>query len=324
MHDLSSQLSGFIEFLSTQRNASPNTIAAYNSDLLDFVEFVKRENGDGTDAANLDHLFLRLYLSRLSYANSKGAKLAYTKSSIGRKLAAIRSFFAWMLRTGQMDYNPAELIATPKKELHLPFHLDIDQVVTLIEAPGGEENEKLSVKRDIAMLELLYSSGLRVSELTGLDICDLDICTEMVRVMGKGSKERIVPVGNSAISALKDYLAERGDVSENAPLFLGIKGKRINRRTVATVIKKWSSGLSTFRPVSPHTLRHTFATHLLEGGGDLRSIQELLGHASLSTTQKYTHVGLDRLLEVYDKAHPRADIQKEEADDSPPPVLLNN
>ena len=152
---------------------------------------------------------------------------------------------------------------------------------------------------------------LRVSELTGLDICDLDIHSEMVRVMGKGSKERIVPVGSAAISALKLYLAERFQVDDTAPLFLGIKGKRINRRTVAAVIKKWSSGLSAFRSVSPHTLRHTFATHLLEGGADLRSIQELLGHASLSTTQKYTHVGIDRLLEVYDKAHPRAHEKKE-------------
>ncbi len=311
MEELSLKLSAFIEFLATQRNASPNTVAAYRSDLLDFVEFVRREKGDGADASKLDHLLLRLYLSRLSHTNTEGANLAYTKSSIGRKLAAIRSFFTWMLRTGQIDFNPAELIATPKREQRLPFHLDIDQVVTLIEAPVAEENERPSNKRDIAMLELLYSSGLRVSELTGLDICDLDIHSEMVRVMGKGSKERIVPVGSAAISALKLYLAERFQVDDTAPLFLGIKGKRINRRTVAAVIKKWSSGLSAFRSVSPHTLRHTFATHLLEGGADLRSIQELLGHASLSTTQKYTHVGIDRLLEVYDKAHPRAHEKKE-------------
>ncbi len=248
---------------------------------------------------------LRLYLARLN-GGDRSNTISYAKSSIGRKLAAIRTFFSWLVRTGQLTTNPAELVATPKREQHLPFHLNIDQTITLVDGPGHAAEDSPSCIRDAAILELLYSSGLRVSELTGLSIGDLDRTGGMVRVMGKGSKERIVPVGTAALTALERYLSQRKSLSDAEALFLGSRGDRINRRSIARIVKRWSTAIATFRSVSPHTLRHTFATHMLEGGADLRSIQELLGHASLSTTQKYTHVGLDRLLEVYDKAHPRA------------------
>ena len=194
-----------------------------------------------------------------------------------------------------------------KKEKLLPFHLDIDQVTTLVEAPGDTDKYPL---RDRAILELLYSCGLRVSELTGLSIGDLDLSGGMVRVMGKGGKERIVPVGSRALEAVREYLAERGELAGSGVLFLNTHGKRVNRRSVARIVDAYVMKIASFKRISPHILRHTFATHMLEGGADLRAIQELLGHASLSTTQKYTHVGIDRLMEVYDKAHPKAHIEK--------------
>lgn len=310
MGTLAAQIAEFLEFLATQRNASSHTVSAYRSDLHDFHAFVCKERGNDTpDAAQVDHLLLRLYLARLSARTPQ--RQGYAKTSIGRKLAAIRALFNWLVRNGRLTLNPAELVATPKREQRLPFHLNIDQAVTLVEAPehGGATRSNHSL-RDKAIMELLYSSGLRVSELTGLNVGDLDRSSGMVRVLGKGNKERIVPVGSAALQAISTYLSERGGCPpETTPLFLGARGARINRRCVAELIKQWSLQINSFRPVTPHTLRHTFATHLLEQGADLRSIQELLGHASLSTTQKYTHIGLDRLLEVYDKAHPRAHKQ---------------
>lgn len=283
----------FAAYLETERNVSPHTLAAYRSDLAQLLAFVTREKGENVSAQDVDHLLLRRYLAGLA----KNAK----KSSIGRKLAAIRSFFRFLLRRGIVAKNPAELIATPKKEQRLPFHLDIDQATILMEAP---EDEQKHVLRDRAILELLYSSGLRVSELTGLNIGELDLAGGMVRVTGKGGKERIVPVGSRALAAVRDYLDERATTA--GALFLNTRGGRINRRSVARIIDAHVMRIAAFKRISPHTLRHTFATHMLEGGADLRAIQELLGHASLSTTQKYTHVSIDRLMEVYDKAHPKA------------------
>jgi len=313
MAGLPAQVAAFLEFLATQRNASPHTIAAYRNDLNGFTTFIRQERGDCSDASAVDHLLLRLYLARLSGAGNL-RQGQYAKSSIGRKLAAIRAFFACLVRSKQLKVNPAELIATPKREQRLPFHLNIDQIVTLVEAPPHQAGEEPCKLRDTAILELLYSSGLRVSELTNLSIGDVDRAAGMVRVLGKGSKERIVPVGAAALAALERYLAERERADDESPLFLGSRGDRINRRAVAELVKRWSQPIATFKSVSPHTLRHTFATHLLEAGADLRSIQELLGHSSLSTTQKYTHVGIDQLLKVYDKAHPRAHEQ-EKGDD---------
>jgi integrase/recombinase XerC len=292
---LAEQIQDFTIYLQTERAVSPHTLAAYGSDLAQLLSFAMAEKGEEVSADEVDHLLLRRYLA----GKAKDTK----KSSIGRKLAAIRSFFRYLVRRGILARNPAELIATPKKEQRLPFHLDIDQTTTLMEAPGGEQKYAL---RDRAMLELLYSSGLRVSELTGLNIGELDLASGMVRVTGKGGKERIVPVGSRALEAVREYLEHREDHPVTGALFLNTRGERINRRSVARVVDTHVMRIAAFKRISPHTLRHTFATHMLEGGADLRAIQELLGHASLSTTQKYTHVSIDRLMEVYDKAHPKA------------------
>jgi integrase/recombinase XerC len=300
MPGLSEQIAVFCRHLDTERNVSPHTIAAYRRDLEQLTAFVALETGGSAGVGDVNHLLLRRYLALLG----KRAK----KSSVGRKLAAIRSFFRFLVRQGMVANNPAELIATPKKENRLPFHLDIDQVTTLVEAPQEDDKHAL---RDRAILELLYSCGLRVSELTGLAIGDLDLSGGMVRVLGKGGKERIVPVGSRAIEAIRGYLQGRGELGGSGPLFLNTRGQRINRRSVARIVDLHVLRIAAFKRISPHILRHTFATHMLEGGADLRAIQELLGHASLSTTQKYTHVGIDRLMEVYDKAHPKAHTKKE-------------
>jgi integrase/recombinase XerC len=292
---LTEQIRTFTGYLETERNVSSHTLAAYRSDLEQMYTFVQREKGAAVSVLDVDHLLLRRYLAQLSRSTKK--------SSIGRKLAAIRSFFRFLLRRGTISKNPAELIATPKKEQRLPFHLDIDQTTSLMEAPDPEQKHSL---RDRAILELLYSSGLRVSELTGLNMGEIDLSGGMVRVMGKGGKERIVPVGSRALEAIQSYLEQRDNSGTREPLFLNTRGSRINRRSVARIVDVHVLRIAAFKRISPHTLRHTFATHLLEGGADLRAIQELLGHASLSTTQKYTHVSIDRLMEVYDKAHPKA------------------
>jgi integrase/recombinase XerC len=300
MPGLSEQIDVYCRYLDTERNVSPHTLSAYRLDLEQLAVFVARETGGAARVGDVDHLLLRRYLALLG----KRAK----KSSVGRKLAAIRSFFRFLVRLGVVGKNPAELIATPKKENRLPFHLDIDQVTTLVEAPQDVDKHAL---RDRAILEMLYSCGLRVSELTGLAIGDIDLSGGMVRVLGKGGKERIVPVGSRAIEAIRGYLHGRGELTGSGPLFLNTRGQRINRRSVTRIVDAHVLRIAAFKRISPHILRHTFATHMLEGGADLRAIQELLGHASLSTTQKYTHVGIDRLMEVYDKAHPKAHTKKE-------------
>jgi len=292
---LAEQIRAFCLCLETERNASSHTVAAYRRDLEQFRSFVWSERGESAGAGDVDHLLLRRYLARLA------GKVR--KSSMGRKLAAIRSFYRYLVRMGVVDRNPAELIATPKKEKRLPFHLDIDQATALMDAPAEDARHHL---RDRAILETLYSSGLRVSELTGLNIEDVDLNNGMLRVMGKGGKERIVPLGSRAVAAVEEYLADRGQSAVSGALFLNSRGNRINRRSVARIVDAHVLRIAAFKRISPHTLRHTFATHMLEGGADLRAIQELLGHASLSTTQKYTHVDLNRLMEVYDRAHPKA------------------
>lgn len=288
------ELAQFITYLATERNVSPHTLAAYRADLEQFRAFVSREKGEGVAVEAVDHLLIRRYLAYLH--------TDHAKSSIGRKLASIRAFFRFLLRTGRAAKNPAELVSTPKREKKIPFHLNIDEVTVLVEAP---REENLLSLRDRVILETLYSCGIRVSELTGLDVGDLDLEGGVVKVLGKGGKERIVPVGRQAREAVTAYLAARNDPPYDAPLLVNARGGRLTRRSVARIVDKYILRLAAMKKVSPHTLRHTFATHMLEGGADLRAIQELLGHASLSTTQKYTHVSIDRLMEVYDKAHPR-------------------
>lgn len=285
----------FLRYLATERNVSPRTLEAYASDLAQFAAFVSRERGEGAGAAEVDHLLIRRYLAFLHKE--------LRKSSIGRKLAAIRAFFKYLVRSGEAAKNPAELVSTPKREKRLPFHLNIDEVTALVEAP--RETDLLTL-RDRAILETLYSCGIRVSELTGLEVEGVDLEEGLVRVLGKGGKERMVPLGSHARQAITRYLAARNHPPHDAPLFLNARGGRLSSRSVARVVDQYIVKLATSKKVSPHTLRHTFATHMLEGGADLRAIQELLGHASLSTTQKYTHVSIDRLMEVYDKAHPKA------------------
>ena len=290
----------FIRYLGTERNVSEHTLEAYRSDLEQFSNFLRRERGDEAGLEGVDHLLIRRYMAFLHKSHKK--------SSIGRKLASIRAFFKFLLRRGKVAKNPAELVSTPKKEKHLPFHLTIDEVTALVEAPGGAE---LLTLRDRVILETLYSCGIRVSELTGLNVASLELDEGLVRVLGKGNKERIVPLGSYARQAISAYFALRGTPPADAPLLLNARGGRLTSRSVGRIVDKYILKLATVKKVSPHTLRHTFATHLLEGGADLRAIQELLGHASLSTTQKYTHVSIDRLMEVYDKAHPKARKQRD-------------
>ena len=292
---MQSAITQFVQYLATERNVSPHTLAAYASDLAQFREFVLRERGEGTGADAVDHLLIRRFMALLHKDHQK--------SSIGRKLAAVRAFFKYLVREGRVEKNPAELVSTPKKEKRLPFHLNIDEVTALVETPrdGG-----ILALRDRAILETLYSCGIRVSELTGLSVGEVDLEDGIMRVLGKGGKERVVPVGRHARQAIANYLLARGNPPFDAPLLLNARGGRLTSRSVARTVDKYILQLATIKKISPHTLRHTFATHMLEAGADLRAIQELLGHASLSTTQKYTHVSIDRLMEVYDRAHPKA------------------
>jgi len=292
-------LAAFLTWLSVERGVSPHTRDAYARDIGEFASFLRREGGEGASLAAVDHLTIRRYLA-LRYRE-------LAKSSIARKRAALRTFYRWLQKQGVITSNPAELVASPRLEKRLPYHLSIDEVTALVQAPSG--GDPLSL-RDRAILELLYSSGLRVSELTGLSIGDLDRDDRVVRVMGKGSKERIVPVGSRALQAIGDMLAMRGPLTPDAPLFINRRGGRLTPRSVQRIVERFMRHLLTMKKGTPHTLRHTFATHLLEAGADLRAIQELLGHASLSTTQKYTHVSIDHLMAVYDKAHPTARSRK--------------
>ncbi len=292
---MKNEIDQFCRYLETERNVSAHTLKAYLTDLDLFHGFVRKELGEASGAAAVTHLLVRRYLALLHKE--------CTKSTVGRKLAAIRSFFKYLVREGAVMKNPAGLVSTPRKEKKVPFHLNIDEITSLVTAPKGQE---LLALRDRAILETLYSSGLRVSELTTLDVGGIDLEEGLVRVLGKGGKERIVPIGSKARAAMSDYLDMRGSPPPEAPLMINARGGRLTSRSVGRIIDRYILMLSTMKKVSPHTLRHTFATHLLEGGADLRAIQELLGHASLSTTQKYTHVSIDRLMEVYDKAHPKA------------------
>lgn len=289
------EIDEFCRYLSIERNVSAHTLAAYRIDLEMFRDFLARETVPVFTVEPVSHLTIRRYLARLS--------IDHAKSTLGRKLAAIRSFFKYLMREGKVSKNPAELVSTPKKEKRVPYHLDIDEVTTLVTSPDGSD---LLALRDRAILETLYSSGLRVSELTGLDVGGVDLCEGLVRVLGKGGKERIVPLGSHARSAISDYLTARKNPSYDAPLLVNARGGRLTSRSVGRTVDKYILHLAAMKKISPHTLRHTFATHLLEGGADLRSIQELLGHVSLSTTQIYTHVSIDRLMAVYDKTHPKA------------------
>jgi integrase/recombinase XerC len=287
----------FEEHLHVERNLSAHTLRAYLQDLREFDAFLHDElKWSGPDLVQrIDKFVLRRYLALLHKRNAK--------STIGRKLAALRSFFRYLVRTGVIATNPGEAVATPRKEKYLPKTLSVDEACSLMETPAASGPLSL---RDRAIVDTLYSCGLRVGELVALNVGHIDFEQSLVRVIGKGRKERIVPVGSKARAALSDYLAERGTPLDGEALFLNHRGGRLSARSVERNLKGRLLQAQILKDISPHALRHSFATHLLDGGADLRAIQELLGHASLSTTQKYTQVSVDRLLAVYDQAHPRS------------------
>ncbi len=298
----------FIRYLSLEKNASPHTCRCYRKDLEGFEDFLRSSGmylnpaGD-VEIEKVDRMAIRKYMSFLHRKNKK--------SSIARKISTLRSFFRYLIREQVIPSNPAKSVSSPKVEKALPTALTVDEAFRLMESPKNipEKSSEVSKEgrsRDRAILELLYSSGLRVSELVGLNLDQLNPDLGIVRVMGKGRKERIVPVGGKALEALKVYLEERGGSRGEDPIFRNSLGGRLTTRSVGRLIKKYTRHSGISRRVSPHSLRHTFATHLLDAGADIREIQEMLGHSSLSTTQRYTHVSVGRLMEVYDKAHPRS------------------
>ncbi|MFQ5893129.1 MAG: tyrosine recombinase XerC [Nitrospinota bacterium] len=305
MEDL---LAAFDRYLSVERNASVHTRRSYRSDLRQFVAFCVASplvEADEATAVTPGAVDLRVIRAYLGWLHGEGC----AASSQGRKLAALRTFFRWCQREGLVQTNPTLEVASPKQPKRLPpvvTYDDVERLLAVGRAGGG------FLVRDLAILELFYATGLRLSELVALDVVDLNLHHRYVRVVGKGRKERIVPVGRQACDVVERYLprratllAERG-LSEEQALFVNQRGGRLTARGVAFIVKKYLKASAVPRAMSPHTLRHAFATHLLDAGMDLRVIQELLGHASLATTQRYTHVSTDRMMAVYDAAHPRA------------------
>lgn len=293
----------FLAFLKNQKNASFHTHRSYESDLQEFYEYMIKHQKDCCAKNKLvleriSPLILRCYLNVLFQKN--GA------SSIARKLSCLRSFFQYFVKRERLSQNSAKAIRSPKIPKKLPKYLNVDEVQALLTT---RSTKKPLDKRNRAMLELLYSSGLRVSELVSLNLSHLDLGERVVQVLGKGNKERLVPVGKYAVQALADYLDERSvqmKARDSQALFLNKNGTRITTRSVQRLLTGIIGKMGLNKNVTPHTLRHSFATHMLGSGADLRSIQELLGHESLSTTQRYTHVGIDQLTKVYDKAHPKS------------------
>lgn len=285
----------FLQYLAVERGASAHTLRSYRTDFDQFAAFLARRGISRLGAA--DARSIRAYLAWLHDRR-------LSRATITRKLAALRSGFSFLARRGLMHRNPAREVGTPRLAQRLPSFLPVDEAWGLLESPVPDT---IQGRRDRAILEVLYATGLRVAELCGLDLADVDPFQRSVRVVGKGNKERIVPVGDQALRALDAYLDVRppGD----GPLFQNGRGGRLTVRSVHRIVKARALIAGIARPVSPHTLRHTFATHMLDQGADLRLIQDLLGHSRLSTTQKYTHVSADRLMKVYDAAHPRAQLK---------------
>jgi integrase/recombinase XerC len=295
----------YLEHLEGERNVSPQTLRAYEHDLLRFHRFLAQDFlGAEPGPKDVDALAVRSFLAAMT-------REGLSKRSQGRALAAVRSLFRFACREGTLAANPAQTVRTPKVPKTLPRHLRPGEVENLLEAPSAAGDKPLA-HRDQAILELLYAAGLRVSELVGLDWRDIDLSARVLRVTGKGRKERMVPFGRPAAEALRTWLGEweavraRGGLADEDPVFLNYNGGRLTDRSVRRILDKWVESAAVAKGVHPHTLRHTFATHLLENGADLRTIQELLGHSSLSTTQKYTHLEVERLLSVYRDSHPRA------------------
>jgi integrase/recombinase XerC len=317
---MDSAVKQFLNYLRSVRNSSPHTIRSYESDLGQFLTFLTPPGTSLPPVQDVTHLMIREFVAHLHDMNLE-------KSSIARKLAAIRSFFKFAVREGLVVRNPARMVATPKLPKRIPAVLSAEDLNAFLDSvatgpvrgsgrrKGGAapDESRLMVRRDRAILEMLYASGLRVSELTGLNLGDMDRKELMLRVRGKGNKERIVPYGGKAQQALEAYeplrqevLHKAGGRGDRQAVFLNHLGARLTPRSVARIVKKYARLANVNWDLHPHSLRHAFATHLLADGADLRAIQELLGHSSLSTTQRYTHATIRQLLEVYDKAHPRA------------------
>ena len=309
------QIAGYLEHLRLNENASAHTVRAYESDLSQFQTFLAARTGRRRPdlmSADLDHLAIRAFLTELH-------RRGISRSSAARKLAAIRGFSRYLRREGVLEADPATLVGTPKREQRLPAHLAEAEMARLLETP--DPSLPLG-RRDRAILELFYASGLRLSELVSLNLEDVNLATRVVRVTGKGGKQRIVPFNRSTEAALRAWFADLEGIAEHrggsasrfgrqtrrsgVPVFLNYQGGRLSTRSVDRLVRRYVAACSTRMGISPHALRHSFATHLLERGADLRAIQELLGHARLSTTQRYTHVNTTQLLEVYRKAHPKA------------------
>ncbi|MBU0513358.1 MAG: tyrosine recombinase XerC [Proteobacteria bacterium] len=300
MDSLSPWIERYLDHLRAVSSAAENTLVAYRRDLEDFTAFLSARGG-GVDLGGIGPRDIRAWL---------GSRPA-AKASRARRLSALRSFFKYLVRRRVVAANPAALVDSPRADKRAPAFLTVDEMFSLLETPDSSTVLGL---RDRALLELLYSSGLRRAELCGLDVGGVDLTQNVVRVLGKGGKERLVPVGSRAVEAIRAYSSRREELLRvrtsrpKAPraLFLNRFGGRLTGRSVARLLDRHIRACALSRRVSPHALRHTFATHLLGGGADLRSIQEMLGHASLSTTQKYTHLGVEKLMEVYDRSHPRA------------------
>jgi integrase/recombinase XerC len=320
---MTAHLKAFLQHLALNRNASAHTVRAYDSDLSQFIAHAAAAAGVKVRdlvPTQLDRLALRGFLADLH-------KRGQSRATAARKLAAARTFLRYLRREDLIQDDPGALVATPKRDIRMPAHLSEAEMSDLIESPGSDS---VLARRDRAILELFYASGLRLSELAGLDVDDVNLSAKMVRVLGKGGKERIVPFNSSAAKAIRDYLKERDALMPSGPpkgghyrspgsvrlqpdrgrrrdpLFLNFRGGRLTTRSVDRLVRRYVAASGARMGISPHALRHSFATHLLQRGADLRAIQELLGHARLSTTQRYTHVNAAQLLEVYKKAHPRA------------------
>jgi integrase/recombinase XerC len=298
----------FIESLEAEKGYAENTCRGYRRDLAEFISYLV-ENGfagkrrmpgrDLMGIEDVDGIHIRGYLGYLHKKNKR--------STIARKLSAVRSFLKFLVKRGVIENNPSDWILTPKQGKTIPAYLPVDEMFRLLDSIRADNILDL---RNRAIFETLYSCGIRVSELVGMNNIDVDLKGETIRVLGKGSKERIVPIGQKALDAIQVYRGQLKrewsiSVDHNGPLFLNKNKGRLSARSVARILEKLLKSCGLLTPVSPHTLRHTFATHMLDAGVDLRAVQELLGHKSLSTTQKYTHVSIDRLMETYDRAHPR-------------------
>ncbi len=282
------------DFLATF--GSPETRRSYRADLVEFGRFLEEMGRPELD--RVDRLTIRSFLVRLHQRLSK--------SSIERKVACLRSFYKYLNQRGILEHNPALRLKAPRKERKAPAFLSVDEAYALLDQ---HPKEGPGLSRDLAIMELLYSTGLRVGELVSLDTDSIDRRLGLVRVLGKGGRERVVPVGDRALGAVERYLSEWEEIrikSKNKALFLNRRGGRLTDRSVRNILDAMLTRLASSRRISPHGLRHSFATHLLDAGADLRAVQEMLGHASLSTTQKYTHLSIDRLMRVYDRAHPRS------------------